>query len=66
MEAIGPRTLLVAFAMHALISRSHPGLGRSDDLLVTLEEVRKEIANEAISIADECLNQMGKQRDPLA
>lgn len=49
MEAFGSRTVLVAAALHALLSKSQGGSLR-------------EIADEAVTVADECLDLMGVQR----
>jgi hypothetical protein len=50
MEAFGPRTLLVAAAMHALIQKH-------DDY-----ESWEEVAEEAITLADACLDRMALDR----
>lgn len=50
MEAFGPRTVLVAAALHALLSDPKRGtLGM--------------VAEDAITVADACLDRMGLQRD---
>jgi hypothetical protein len=52
MEAFGPRTMLVAAALHALLSTRKEGFSWSPD----------EVAEEAITVADACLDRMGLNR----